>query len=245
VSRPRLLLVPAVTEIEWRIKPQLEEWAEVASFDPPGIGDEPRTGSCTVEAVVERGLAELDRREWNACVVVGDEFGAVAAALLAAAAGSRLEALALGHACLSLEHGGDRPTINAEVSAALAQLSRTDYRSYARALSQVTQAAYDDDFTEGWLERVPPDIGKEYEKDSLDVGARGDMEAALRGLDVPLMLAEHKGCLMWTRESYEDCIEALPHARTASFELKPSASPEFADALREFCEQVVASPVPG
>jgi hypothetical protein len=29
----RLLLVPSFTELEWGIRPQLEEWAEIASFD--------------------------------------------------------------------------------------------------------------------------------------------------------------------------------------------------------------------
>ena len=187
-------------------------------------------------------MAELDRREWDACVVVGDEFGAVAAALLAAAAGSRVEALALGHACLSLERGGRRPTVSAEVSAALEQLSRSDYRAYARALTQVTQAAYDDDLAERWIERVPQDVGNEYERASFDVGSWGGVEAALRAFDGPLLLVEHKGCLLWTREGYEDCINALPRARTASFELKPSASPEFAETLREFCQEVVTSP---
>jgi hypothetical protein len=39
--RPRLLLVPTVTEMEWPIKPQSESWADVASYDAPGVGDEP------------------------------------------------------------------------------------------------------------------------------------------------------------------------------------------------------------
>ena len=36
--RPRLLLVPSFTELEWGIRPELEEWAEVVSFDCPGVG---------------------------------------------------------------------------------------------------------------------------------------------------------------------------------------------------------------
>ena len=36
---PRLLLVPSFTELEWGIKPSLEGWADVATFDAPGIGD--------------------------------------------------------------------------------------------------------------------------------------------------------------------------------------------------------------
>ena len=41
MERPRLLLVPMLTEVEWVIRPLLEEWAEVASYDAPGVGDEP------------------------------------------------------------------------------------------------------------------------------------------------------------------------------------------------------------
>jgi hypothetical protein len=35
LTRPRLLLVPLITELEWVIRPRLEEWAEVATFDVP------------------------------------------------------------------------------------------------------------------------------------------------------------------------------------------------------------------
>jgi len=38
MGRPRLLLIPEFTEVTWTIKPRLEEWAEVASYDPPGVG---------------------------------------------------------------------------------------------------------------------------------------------------------------------------------------------------------------
>jgi hypothetical protein len=40
VRKPRLLLVPAFTELQWMIKPELEEWADVAAYDPPGVGKE-------------------------------------------------------------------------------------------------------------------------------------------------------------------------------------------------------------
>jgi hypothetical protein len=52
-----LLLVPSFTELEWEpIRPQLEEWAEVASFDLPGVGDEPGAERLDREIVVNRGL---------------------------------------------------------------------------------------------------------------------------------------------------------------------------------------------
>jgi hypothetical protein len=64
VPRPRILLCPQFTEVEWRIAPQLAEWAEVATFDAPGVGDEPgpADGELDRRHVVERGLQEVKRR---------------------------------------------------------------------------------------------------------------------------------------------------------------------------------------
>jgi hypothetical protein len=53
--------VPLLTEIEWVIGPQLEEWAEVATFDVPGVGDEPMVEPLGRQAIVDRALLELDR----------------------------------------------------------------------------------------------------------------------------------------------------------------------------------------
>jgi hypothetical protein len=33
-------LVPEFTELTWTIRPLLEEWADVLSYDPPGVGNE-------------------------------------------------------------------------------------------------------------------------------------------------------------------------------------------------------------
>ena len=61
MARPRLLLVAEFTELEWAIKPELEEWAEVLSFDPPGVGTEPvpagmaDLGELTREIITTRG----------------------------------------------------------------------------------------------------------------------------------------------------------------------------------------------
>jgi hypothetical protein len=72
LTRPRLLLVPLITELEWVIRPRLEEWAEVATFDLPGVGDEPAVEPLDRQAVIDRALAELDRRGWDSYVLVCD-----------------------------------------------------------------------------------------------------------------------------------------------------------------------------
>jgi pimeloyl-ACP methyl ester carboxylesterase len=238
VRRPRILLVPTLTELEWRIKPNLEEWAEVASYDAPGIGEEAPPTAYTREAVAERGLLELERCGWERCVLVGDEFGTAVAVRIAAARPEAVQALALGHGSLSLRSTGERPPLNHEVLAAFRRVARTDYRSHVRALSQITQHAYDDEFADRYLERVPQQAAGAYE---LAASEDEEMEGAIRSLQVPLLLVEHKGCLLYTREGFEDALAAFPDAETASLEVKPSANPEFSGIIRQFCAKVEAA----
>ena len=238
MPRPRLLLVPTVCELEWRIRPQLEEWAEVASYDAPGVGEEPAAASPSIEAIVDRGLAELERLGWDRYLVVGDEFGGVIAARIAAARRERVEALALGHACLSLRSDGQRPPINAEVRDAFMKLARTDYGSYVRALGQITQHAYDDEWVEGYRERVTPEAALAYETARFDAVQERSQSDLISSLEVPLLFVEHKGCLLFTREGFEDAAAAFPEAETASTEIKPSADPRFSELLREFCARL-------
>lgn len=80
---PRLLLVPSFTELEWGIVPALEEWAEVATFDMPGLGDEPLPPGVEDDpgevpdllsrwraAGAQRGASEAHRRGWDSFLVV-------------------------------------------------------------------------------------------------------------------------------------------------------------------------------
>jgi pimeloyl-ACP methyl ester carboxylesterase len=234
LARPRILLVPAQTELEWRIRPLLEEWAEVASFDAPGVGDEPAVGPPGAEGAIERGVAELDERGWETCVVVGDEFGTFTAVFVAAKRPERVRGLALGHACLSLRDSGERAPVSGEVSGALRQLRDVDYRTYARHLTQITQGAYDEELVDEFIERVPRPVIAAYDE-SLARRSEEALEPLIRSLDVPLLLAKHEGCLAWTDEGWEDMVAAFPEAATIETELKPSCSPEFAEALRSFC----------
>jgi pimeloyl-ACP methyl ester carboxylesterase len=236
MSRPRILLVPSISELEWTIKPQLEEWAEVASYDAPGAGDEPPPERFDQAAVVERGLDELDRRDWETCFVAGDEVGATTAVKLAHARPEAVEGLALGHACLSLRTTGQRPPVNPETSGALLQLVRLEFRMYARHLTQVTQGAYQEELADRYIERVPHEVAIAYLSNALAEGMP-DVEQELRALDLPLLLVEHEGCLMWTPEGFQDVVAALPHARTASMTVKPSTNPQFSELLRAFCEE--------
>jgi pimeloyl-ACP methyl ester carboxylesterase len=240
MTRPRILLVPTLCELEWRIKPQIQEWAEVASYDAPGVGAEKPT-QFSHEAIAQRGLTELERLSWERCVVVGDEFGCVTAARIAAARPDVVEALALGHPTLSLSSDGQRSPLNPEMLEAFMRVARTDYGSYVRSLSQITQHAYDDEFADAYRERVPPEIAPAYIGALLAADEEEPLETALRRLDIPLLFVEHKGCLLYTPEGFEDAAAAFPRARKSSMDVKPSANPEFAELLKTFCAGLPAS----
>jgi pimeloyl-ACP methyl ester carboxylesterase len=236
MERPRILLVPTVTEVEWKIKPLLEEWAEVASFDAPGVGREPASGALTAEAITARGVEEIKRQGWDRCVIAGDEAGAAQAVRIAAARPAATRALVLGHAALTFESHGPRRALNGDLFDALLRLARTDYRSFVRALSQITQQAYDDELAERYMERVPQERAVGYLEHLLRRGETESLEPILRSLDVPLLLVQHRGCLGWTAEGFQDAVAAFPDAMTGSVDSKASCDPKFAELIREFCD---------
>jgi pimeloyl-ACP methyl ester carboxylesterase len=241
---PPILLVPVVTELEWQIEPMIAEWTEVAAFDAPGVGAEPPAEERTRRAIADRGILEIERRGWERCVVAGDEFGSVTAALLASLVPERVAGLALGHASLSLDTQGPRPALMEEVLETFGSMIRTSYRAYARALSQLTKGSYDDDFVERYIEQVPQPLMAEYEAHiQVDV-TEERVEHTLAKLDVPLLFAEHQDCLLWTAESFADIRARFPAARTCVCSEKPSVSPVFARALRDLCEQVASDSAP-
>jgi hypothetical protein len=242
-DRPRLLIVPSFTELEWSTKPRLEEWAEVASFDPPGVGDEPLPAgdpaSFGRELVVRRGLDELDSRDWERFFVASDGEGIAAAVRIADARKSDVQGLALGHAKLSFRREGDRAPVNGEVWAAMAQLVKQDHVSFLRhGIPQATHGSVDEEHAQRIVERFPKqliEVGWEaFGRDDVPIGR------LLEGLDCPLLFAKHEGCLMSTDEGFEDAVAAFPRARTVIVDEAPAVSEDFADALRSFCLEVGA-----
>lgn len=255
MSRPRLLLVPPFSELQWVIRDTLDEWADTASFDPPGVGDErlpkgfeldPERPGILAEwrrMTVERGLQEADRRGWERFVVVTDGDGGPAAVRLAAARPAAVQGLALGHAALSRSMEGDRAPLNRQVWEALGQLMRQDRESFVRyGIAQMTQGSVDEDLATRMLERFPD---MEVVAGLWDLLAQDPepMEAELRALHergVPFLLAKHEGCLGSTDEGYEDIVAAFSDARTVSCPEACEVSPAFAEALRVFCAEIGA-----
>jgi pimeloyl-ACP methyl ester carboxylesterase len=243
VPRPRLLLCPQFTEVEWTIAPQLSEWAEVATFDAPGVGDEPMpSGDPTTldrEMVVQRALREVESRGWDSYFVAGDAWGTATAVRVAVARPEAVLGIALGHASLDYQRDGRRPAVNKEVTAAMTQLLRSDYDSFVRyGMTQFTQGAFDEKTSERIVARFPPmEVASRVWEANVDQDE--PIGELLEQLDVPLLFSKHEGCLVFTAEGYEDAIRAFPDARRTSVSQASSASREFAAALRDFCEDVL------
>jgi hypothetical protein len=230
-------LVPHITELEWAIKAELEEWAEVATFDAPGVGAEPPAGQLDRQALIDRALAEVDRRGWDSFVLVCDGSAIPVGVRVAHARRNAVEALALGHARLANRLEGERPTVNKEVTEAFTQLAETNFRDFIRyGLTQVTHGSIGDELAAQMLERVPIEVGRAIYQ--LTVFDAEPFENLIRELDVPLLFAKHEGCLSATDEGFEDAVAAFPAARTISVSEAPSVSGDFARALREFCAAV-------
>ena len=255
MNRPRLLLVPPFSELQWVIRDQLEEWADVASFDPPGVGEEPLPEGFELDSerpgvlskwrrlTVERGLREADGLGWDQFVVVTDGDGGPAAVGVATARPAAIQGLALGHAALSRSMQGDRAPLNRQVWEAMGQLMRQDRESFVRyGIAQMTQGSVDEALATRMLERFPnmDIVAGLWELLAQDPEPMEDELMALRERGVPFLLAKHEGCLGSTDEGYEDIVAAFPDARTVSCPEACEVSPAFAQALREFCAEIGA-----
>jgi len=239
LTTPRLLLIPGYTELEWVIRPQLEEWAEVAAFDAPGVGDEVPPDAYDASSLAERAALEVDRLRWGSCVVAADEYAIAAAAKFTSRHPDAVQGLALGHACLSLSPEADPPAVNAEVRSAFRQVAELDDRTFMRHLTQLTQGFYGEELADRMLERIPTGVAQAYVRDNM--ADPGDwIGGALRELEKPLLLAEHDPCLLFTKEGYEAAVSAFPDSMRVSCREKPTVSPAFAEALRGFCREVAS-----
>jgi hypothetical protein len=241
MGRPRLLLVPEFTELTWTIKPRLEQWAEVASYDPPGVGEEPMpagdVSAFTRHVIAERGLAELERVGWDRFFLLADGWAIPVAVSIAERRSGSVLGMALGHASVEIRREGERPTISPAVYEAMSQLVRQDREAFLRyGIAQSTGGSVSEELAERMVERFPKDLVEAgwnaVTADDERFGKR------LRQLDLPLLLAKHEGCLMSTDEGFEDAVKALPGAKVISVPAAPSTSEEFAAAVREFCGEV-------
>jgi pimeloyl-ACP methyl ester carboxylesterase len=190
--------------------------------------------------IVERALREIDERGWDSYFVVGDAWGTATAVRVAVTRPEPVLGLALGHASLDYETEGDRAAVNGEVVAAMTQLMRTDQDSFVRyGLTQFTQGGFDEETAARIVAKYQGNVAAEVWE--MNVGRPEPVGEMLATLDKPVLLAKHDGCLVFTPEGYEDAIAAFPAAHNATVQKNSSASDEFAAALRDFCEGVLAS----
>jgi pimeloyl-ACP methyl ester carboxylesterase len=251
---PHLLLVPSFTELEWGIRPSLEEWADVAAFDAPGVGDnevpfdvelDPNRGAELLgrwrEAAAQIGLDAIDRQGWERFVVVTDSYGAPTAVRIATMRRDAVLGLALGHASLSHSTEGERAPERTGVFAAMVQLARQGSEAFVRyGIAQMTRGGIDEDTAQKMVERFPDmelvtatleALGQEAEPIGEELGALG----------APLLLAKHEGCLGSTDEGFEDIVAAFPDAETIVCPEMCASSPAFAEALQRFCTRLAST----
>jgi ketosteroid isomerase-like protein len=229
----------------------LEEWAEVATFDLPGIGAEPMPDGIEADperapnllaswraAGVETGLREVARLGWDRFVVITDDLGAPTAVEIAKHRRGAALGLALGHASLSHATEGERAPMNAAIWQVLAQLAHQGSEQFVRyGIAQATQGGISEEVAQRMIERFP-DMG--LVSATVDALARAaePIGEDLAELGLPMLFAKHDGCLGRTDEGFEDVIAAFPAARTAVCAETCASSPSFADAIRDFCESI-------
>lgn len=233
--RPRLLYVPIFAGFEADpLREAMASWGEVESFDGPGAGTRHAEDPGGPESMAAAGAARLDELGWESCVLVSDSH-AQAAAIELALRDPRAAGIAISHASARYGPGGERPALNPAIYSAAAQLLATDYRSFGRALTQLTHGALDDTWVDRFIAEVPQATAEARTAalpDGLELATR------LRHESIEILLAGHRGCMMWTPEAVEDAAAALPHARLLWFDGVPLGEPGYHEAVRELCARV-------
>ena len=236
MARPRILFVPIAAAIEVDHIAPGYDWAELTSFDAPGAGANRELKPRGVAGVVEAAVARLDSVGWRRCTVLTESHGQAAAIELALQHPDRVAALALGHAAAHYRIGGERSAMVPSVHDAAGQLLETDYRSFARAITQLTQGLLDDAYVDAWIDAVPQPVIYDLLRE-LSV-REPELVTRLAGRDLPVVLGQHRGCVMWSPESFEDACAALPDATQVVCEGIPSKDPAFIEAVRDLCFRV-------
>lgn len=231
--------MPIAAAFEAERMAERADWAEIESFDPPGTGAARDQAPNGVQGVVDAALTRLDELGWDRCCLVSDSHGQAAAIEVALTQPERFAGVCISHAAARYDVGGDRPAVTPAVHDAALQLLETDYRSFARAVTQLTLGQAGDEWVERWIVEVPQRAAQSILGDLTE--RQPDLVARLSGTELPVVLGQHKGCVMWTPESFEDACAAVPGARVARCDGIPVLEAPFLEAVREIASGV-ASP---
>jgi hypothetical protein len=126
------------------------------------------------------------------------------------------------------------------------RLLDVDFRSFIRQDVGVWDSRGDysadsaDELVDELVKRVPREFALRL-MDELETGieeAGASLEPFLRELDLPLLLAQHENCVVFTPHGFEDFVEAFPDAPTLATPESPCLSGDFAEALRTFTESL-------
>ena len=229
--RPRLFYVPIAAAFEAERVAEQVDWADVESCDSPGAGAARGSEPRGVAGVVDSALARLEELGWESCCIIGDSHGQAAAIEVALARPERVLAVGISHAAAHYRLEGERPAMTPAVHDAAARLLDTDYRSFARAITQLTLGLADDEWIERWIAEVPQPVTQSVLGELSD--RQPDLVARLADSELPVVLGQHLGCLMWTPEAFADARAALPHARAVRCEGIPAQDDAFLAAVRE------------
>ena len=232
--RPRILFVPIFAAFEAiPFTEQASDWADVESFDGPGSGSRREAPAGGIEDVARAAAERLDELGWDRCVLVCDSH-AQAAAVELALTDPRVAGICISHAASRYTTDGDRPTLNAAVHAAAGQLLESDMRSFGHALTQLTQGIIDEPWVERFLEEVPRKTAAERtgQLDGRELASR------LANWKGEVLFGLHHGCLLWTREGFDDAVAAVPRAATIECDEVPLSDERFIDEVRELCGRV-------
>jgi hypothetical protein len=193
--------------------------------------------------VVDAALARLDAVGWDRCCLVADSHGQAAAIEVALAQPERFTALCISHAAANYQLGGDRPAMTPAVHDAALRLLETDYRSFARAITQLTLGLADDEWVERWTAEVPQHVAQSILGDLSE--RQPDLVSRLADWSSPIVLGQHKGCVMWTTEAFEDACAAVPSARVVRCDGIPVMEAPFLEAVRQVAAEVASDQAGG
>lgn len=114
--------------------------------------------------------------------------------------------------------------------AAAAQLLEADYRSFARAISQITQGILDDAYVDEWIAAVPQRVATSIFGDLAD--REPELAGRLESAPFPVLLGQHRGCVMWTAEAFADAAAAVPEAEAVVCDGPPTFEEDFVARMR-------------
>jgi len=232
VTRPRLLYVPMAAAFESESFAALADWAQVESFDAPGVGANRDAEPAGLRGIVDAAVAAIDALGWDRFGIVCDSHAQLAGVEIALRERERVGAIFIGHAAARYTPDGERPAMSPEVFAVGQRLLETDYRSFARAITQMTRGQMSDEVVERWIDLVPYAVAEQLLTELSET--QPVLAPRLREVDAPVVLARHRDCVLWTREGFDDAAAALPEARVVVCERIPEQDPAFHDAIREF-----------